>query len=515
MTRACLVMKPATNQPNQPHQPQALLTSLSVSSSTVTPSAATLTAKRRRYKPHLLTKPSMRQFVILSILCHILAVLLLGDASGERGGAATFGSFVARLSPSSVQSTNKTSPSGANQNVINAVSESRAARTARAQEGVAAPEAVTAAPDPEATTPSVAATQPPPQEAVSAPPKVAVTPIEPLPLLSVETPTAPATFVVPLLATPPTSTIIEPAAVQPLTPTLAIEPIALPRSVEPLVAPIAAPRITLESLDTKPVVTVEPKLRVEPITLPPSPTMLVAPILSTPAPAIEPSTVQPLALKIPDAPAALPTQVEPLRTLEPVIPPLPTPALARDVKPIDVSPQVFTPAAPIAATPSTAQVPSVPTPASVQAAPATATAPAPAPAPTPTPATIQAPAASAPSAPVVAREATALPSAAGLPGVPGTPSAQAPLPGSAGAPLPKLDIDSLRSRAQQIASPGTGPRTLLPFPTAPPDPAKNNMERIFDKALKRPDCREAYRDMGLAAVLPLVRDALKDGGCKW
>ena len=41
------------------------------------------------------------------------------------------------------------------------------------------------------------------------------------------------------------------------------------------------------------------------------------------------------------------------------------------------------------------------------------------------------------------------------------------------------------------------------------------MEKIFDKALKRPDCNEAYSDLGLAAVIPLVRDAVKDGGCKW
>jgi hypothetical protein len=55
----------------------------------------------------------------------------------------------------------------------------------------------------------------------------------------------------------------------------------------------------------------------------------------------------------------------------------------------------------------------------------------------------------------------------------------------------------------------------MPFPTVAKEAPKKDMEKIFDKALKRPDCNEAYAEYGLAAVVPLVRDAVKEGGCKW
>lgn len=80
---------------------------------------------------------------------------------------------------------------------------------------------------------------------------------------------------------------------------------------------------------------------------------------------------------------------------------------------------------------------------------------------------------------------------------------------------PKLDLDGIRNRARAITSEGSGRRTLLPFPLAPPVVIKKNIEQIFDKALKRPDCRDTYAALGLAAVIPLVRDAVTENGCKW
>jgi hypothetical protein len=80
---------------------------------------------------------------------------------------------------------------------------------------------------------------------------------------------------------------------------------------------------------------------------------------------------------------------------------------------------------------------------------------------------------------------------------------------------PRLDLDTLRRQARELANGGTGPRTLMPFPTVAKEAPKKDMEKIFDKALKRPDCNEAYAEYGLAAVVPLVRDAVKEGGCKW
>ena len=72
-----------------------------------------------------------------------------------------------------------------------------------------------------------------------------------------------------------------------------------------------------------------------------------------------------------------------------------------------------------------------------------------------------------------------------------------------------------RSGARDSRGERTGPRTLFPFPTAPKEVVKPNITKIFDKALKRPDCKDAYADLGLAAVVPLVRDAIKEDGCKW
>ncbi len=90
-----------------------------------------------------------------------------------------------------------------------------------------------------------------------------------------------------------------------------------------------------------------------------------------------------------------------------------------------------------------------------------------------------------------------------------------PNPNDATKPVPKLDLDALRNRARAISSEGSGPRTLLPFPVAPPVAVKKKVEEIFDKALKRADCKDAYAKMGLAAVVPLVRDAITEKGCKW
>ena len=90
-----------------------------------------------------------------------------------------------------------------------------------------------------------------------------------------------------------------------------------------------------------------------------------------------------------------------------------------------------------------------------------------------------------------------------------------PSPNDATRPAPKLDLDALRNRARAIASEGSGPRTLLPFPVAPPVAVKKKIEQIFDKALKRADCKDVYAEMGLAAVVPLVRDAITEKGCKW
>ena len=91
-----------------------------------------------------------------------------------------------------------------------------------------------------------------------------------------------------------------------------------------------------------------------------------------------------------------------------------------------------------------------------------------------------------------------------IPSAPGSPSNK-----------PDLSLDTLRQRARDLAAQGTGPRTVLPFPTSPKPPPKTKAQQAFDKALQRPDCKDAYADMGLAAVLPLVWDSVTNKGCKW
>ena len=78
-----------------------------------------------------------------------------------------------------------------------------------------------------------------------------------------------------------------------------------------------------------------------------------------------------------------------------------------------------------------------------------------------------------------------------------------------------IDLDAVRRRAREISSGGSGPRTVFPFPVAPQQKPKSKEQQAFDKALKKNDCRDAYADMGLAALVPLVLDAVREGGCKW
>ena len=37
---------------------------------------------------------------------------------------------------------------------------------------------------------------------------------------------------------------------------------------------------------------------------------------------------------------------------------------------------------------------------------------------------------------------------------------------------------------------------------------------LFEKA-RKPDCRTAYKDMGLLAVVPLVANEFGEGNCRW
>jgi hypothetical protein len=59
----------------------------------------------------------------------------------------------------------------------------------------------------------------------------------------------------------------------------------------------------------------------------------------------------------------------------------------------------------------------------------------------------------------------------------------------------------------------TGQRGVLSLLPPPPE-RKSKLGDDIDKAGK-PDCRTAYAQNGLLAVIPLAVDAARDKGCKW
>lgn len=285
-------------------------------------------------------------------------------------------------------------------------------------------------------------------------------------------------------------------------------------------------------------------------TVAPAPAPVPEPVLAAPVPRVP----VPLGLKPADlrsstvpAPEGLPMpSIDPVRpaprpvAVVPVpVPPAPTPAaVATPMLPRSAPPQPEPQAAPLPL-PATTPPPTPPLPrldtlepptAPPLPAPAELPAGAPlaapsrdlarepvrtaAPAPAPAPATTQTPAATtAPAATPSAAPAELSPSRPG----PGAPDAgvrvgqDVATPPSVPPSAPRLNLDLVRPRGAEISS--QGPRRLFPLMPQPPE-LKSKLSESIEKAAK-PDCRQAYAGMGLAAVLPLALDAARDKGCKW
>ena len=79
---------------------------------------------------------------------------------------------------------------------------------------------------------------------------------------------------------------------------------------------------------------------------------------------------------------------------------------------------------------------------------------------------------------------------------------------------PRIDLDAARARARQMAREGTGNRALLPFPMPAPPERKTKEQIAIEKAWK-PKCSEAYKDLGLLAVVPLLANEIGEGSCRW
>lgn len=429
--------------------------------------------------------PSTKQWVWLSILLHILAIVLFGDTTGV---GSRKGDRLGR--PLNVML----------QGPVERGSDSRAAQPQlRAETRLSSLESqtsVSSAAPPAKDAATAESASPPPKPAEETPTAQTLPPV-----IATEVEKPVTTFVVPLaipeLTTPPQPPTTKlPESIPRLdtfTPPKVIAPakvernIALPTELIPrLPAPSERPAPTPIEAAPKMSSFVPPKIEAEtpsPAPLPPMEIPRMAPLAPPP---IEREFVRPAEL---------------LPRLAPVSPK----AVMEAATPTEVAPRFVAPplVAPVA--PPTASAATVPAP--QDRANEAANTPAP---PTTTPV-----------APTAARVTPAI---SGTPGSAGTADALAPrgtlaapslAPPTGGGTAPRLDPDALRQRARELAREGSGPRTLLPFNVKPKEEFKTKEQQAFDKALKRPDCKDAYAGMGLAAVVPLLWDSVSEKGCKW
>ena len=435
-----------------------------------------------RFSAFAVERPSLDQFVLLSLMLHVLVIVLFGDTTGggvrrgeklwgaltvtvqsllpERGGGLKSDPVKTMLR----EARNETKPAPALPTTATAAG--TAATSAPTEPEKPVEEKTPPSPASSFEMPSVIATEVDkpvtefvvpkastnraPNPATPAPERARPEPIEPPKIEPVlAAPLAPLTPFTPI---PPLATSrVDAVAV----------PVPLPQTPAP-VTPVAEPLpAKIEREIVKPVV-VAPEPKPREIIQPPAPVIPIAP--ATPAKA-EPERVQAIAPPAAVTPREIPAAVQP--TPAPAAPSAPQPAEA--AKTPQIEREAATPAAP----------PTVGNPA-----------------PARTPATASGAASGEGDVQKPRGEAIA-------------PTVNAPALGKS----PGIDLDAVRRRAREIG--GSGPRTVFPFPVAPQPVPKTKVQEAFDKALKKNDCRDAYADMGLAAVVPLVLSAVREDGCRW
>lgn len=196
----------------------------------------------------------------------------------------------------------------------------------------------------------------------------------------------------------------------------------------------------------------------------------------------------------------------PVSVPAPIPAPIPAPAPVELPTPTPVLAPVPAPAAAPAASPVAAPAPAP--------APATRSEPAPVAPAEATPAPPAAPAAARPPAPERAAVAASPTPKTSLYGTPDAGSrlghdiATAPST-PASAPQPRLDLSL--PRGGLLSSRGS--RGMLALMPHPPE-RKNKVEEGVETAAKA-DCRKAYSELGVLAVVPLAIDAARDKGCRW
>jgi hypothetical protein len=298
-------------------------------------------------------------------------------------------------------------------------------------------------------------------------------------------------------------------------------PIAIPERMEPLVA---APLQKLERDFRPPRPIVTPQVvvpeKIQPITPPqmkvermlPSPRIEVVPVPNAPPVAV-PAQVQPIA---PELPRVERTMVEPPKLVAPIVKPVAPPVKEVAPPPVEM-PRIETPLVP--AIPSTPALPAMER--APEIAPKVVAPPAPEPVTPPkveTPPKADVPPVTTPPAAPASREELFAPRAP-APAAPPAPRPPAPRERRAtdadyDPTKPAIDAEEMRRRAAQMAREGTGQRAVFAFPMPAPPERKSKTEEALEKA-RKPDCRTAYKDLGLLAAVPLIANEFGEGTCRW
>jgi len=427
--------------------------------------------------PNRLDNPRLNRCVTLAVLLHVLLVLVFGNAPGgtARPGEGVWGSLnVSLIGPRTEPGSGPPSLPDVNAGAVGAAATQRYGGVVREESEAPRPNTPGAARQGnwnarqgEELIGEVAEPQPStvqPQPSVGAMPEVPAAEIMPPVPTTEPTPPPPAPVVRTLKQAPTLEAQRQPGPARPtLEPRAVSSALAQAEPVKPL-APLVLPA-------PAPVVR---SLKAEPL----------------PVSAAEPDR-QPQLNRLSPEPSA--AALDPIKPIEPM----------QRVEPLPVA----------------------------RAQPAEAARPAPEAAPSPTPAPAPAAASAEPVRPVAPERqpsmapergtatqappaAVAAPSLAPTVGAPdagarlGRDVATAPST-PASAPRPALNLSL--PRGGELSSQGT--RGVLQLLPRPPD-VKSRLSESIEKAAQA-DCRKAYSEQGLLAVIPLVRDAAKDKGCRW
>nr|WP_316640516.1 hypothetical protein [uncultured Roseateles sp.] len=432
--------------------------------------------------PPRLDTPQLNRCITLAVLLHILVVLVFGNAPGgtARPGEGVWGSLnVSLIGPRTEPGAGPPPPvQNVDAGAVGSAATQRFGGVVRDENEAPRPNTPGAArqgnwnvepgekligevAEPRASVVTPQPTPDAPKASEAAPPEAPVAEIlPPVPTPEPAPPPPPA----PVLRTLKQA----PSAPQAQRPAGSARPAPEPRAVAPLLA---------ESEPVKPLA---------PLVLPaPAPVLRSLKAAALPVPTAEPDR-QPQLNRLTPEPSAAP--LEPIRPME-TVQPLPAARPAAEPSPTPA------PAA-------RSEAPATPTPAAAEPVRTVSPERLPSMAPERGTAT-QAPVSAVPS-----------PSLAPLVGAPdagasiGRDVATAPST-PASAPRPALNL--ALPRGGELSSQGT--RGMLQLLPRPPD-LKSKLSESIEKAAQA-DCRKAYNEMGLLAVVPLVRDAAKDKGCRW